>query len=91
MISKNLVYLPNISLLTYKLEDAKRVNSKELEIVFLVSKKVNKPIISSYLKSVYGMEVTMVRIVNTPHKIYRSNKGWYKKPSRKKAIVRIRA
>lgn len=86
MISKSLIYLPNISLLTYRLED-----SKDLEITFLVSRKVNKPIISSYLKSVYGVNIKSVRIINTPHKIYRTNKGWYKKPGQKKAIVKIKA
>jgi len=70
-------------------EKATVIADEANQFAFKVSKDATRPEIKAAVEKIYGVDVVDVRVLNVKGKVKRSWRGVSKKPSWKKAYVRI--
>jgi len=70
-------------------EKATVIADEANQFAFKVSKDATRPEIKQAVEKIYGVNVVDVRVLNVKGKVKRSFRGVSKKPSWKKAYVRI--
>jgi len=70
-------------------EKATVIADEANQFAFKVSKDATRPEIKAAVEKIYGVDVVDVRVLNVKGKVKRSWRGVSKKPSWKKAYVRV--
>ena len=81
----------NVLLGAHISEKSTIVADESNQFVFKVAKDASRPEIKRAVEQIYGVNVDSVSVANVKGKVKRTMRGWSKRPSWKKAYVRVAA
>ena len=79
----------NVLLGAHISEKATIIADEQNQFTFKVAKDATRPEIKEAVETIYGVEVRNVTVLNVKGKVKRNMRGFSKKPSWKKAYVRL--